>query len=47
MREVREVCGTCKHCDFDGQDYFCANAKSENYTEYTLYDSGCDEWEGR
>lgn len=41
------ICGMCKWNRYDGKGFFCGNGHSENYTNYTAYTDGCDEWQGK
>ena len=45
----KRCCGTCKWHQYDdsGDDFVCANTGSEYWTDYTDYEDGCEEWEGR
>ncbi len=50
MEENRErCCGTCKWHQYEdnGDDLVCANTGSEYWSDYTGYEDGCEEWEGR
>lgn len=44
-----KICGMCKwHSQelIDG-GWVCVNDQSEDCTEWTDYDHGCEEWEGK
>ena len=49
MKEIREVCGTCKYNkhfeDEKEEGFVCDNPDSEYFMEWSLYDDSCDEWE--
>lgn len=49
MHEQNEICGECRyHCraNLDG-DWVCENPESNREGEWTDYDDGCENWEGR
>lgn len=48
--ENEKTCGTCKHNKRnpgDVGDFWCNNPESDNYTDFTDYDTSCEEWEGK
>lgn len=51
-RKPMKICGTCRYnCrDYDGMageaNYCCGNPDSDCYGLPSLYDDGCDDWEG-
>jgi hypothetical protein len=46
---TEKICGTCKWHRYDKShsDWMCVNCKSDYHTDFTGYEDGCDEWEGR
>lgn len=49
MSEKKECCGTCKwhrHEDI-GDGWICCNEQSDYCADWTDYEFGCEEWEGR
>jgi len=49
MDDEQQVCGTCKHCKFEGEDegFVCTNPDSDNLSDWVEYKDFCYEWEGK
>ena len=48
--ECKKCCGTCHYHTPDGifpDDWTCANADSDNFSDYTEYEDVCEFWEER
>lgn len=47
--DKEKCCGTCKWHQHESVDdgWVCVNSDSEYCTDWTDYEDGCDEWEGR
>lgn len=42
-----EVCGKCRHHCGSSRGWYCANERSDFYSNYTEYGNRCDEFEER
>lgn len=42
---MEKCCGTCAYAGFDlGDECFCENEESTNYTDFVDYNYWCEEW---
>lgn len=40
-------CRSCKWWEWTEGEHVCSNDESDNFADWTEWNDGCDEWEGR
>lgn len=49
MGECTGHCGTCKYHGYEhtSKGWVCENEESDYFSDWTEYEDGCEEWEGK